>query len=85
MQKLIPSCTTWTMRNFCPSENQKYAPFKESNDSQDCTCQQKANNNYCQFYNCNVFGHKELLILLQTGKNTSEGVLFLVKILATTL
>ena len=56
------------MRNFFPSENQKYTPFKESNDSQDRTCQQKANNNYCQFYNCNVFGHKELLILLQTGK-----------------
>ena len=49
------------------------------NNDKDHTCQWKANNNYCEFYNCNLFHHKEPLILLQTMKNTREGVLFLVK------
>ena len=33
-----------------------------------------ANNNYFQFYNLNMFCHKEPLILLPIVKNTCEGV-----------
>ena len=59
------------------ADNQECNPFIESNDNK--------NNNYCQFYNCHMFHHKEPLILLQTVKNTCEGVLFLINLHAATL
>ena len=65
---MIPSCTTWTIRNSFPSENQEYTHFIESNGIKDCTWQYKANNNYCQYYSFNKFPHMEPLILLQTVK-----------------
>ena len=59
MRKLGPACTIWAIRNSFPFENQEYTPFIKHRDDEDCTCQYKVNNNYCQFYNCNVFRHKE--------------------------
>ena len=68
MQKLGAACTIWAISNSFPFEKQEYTPFKESRDDEDRTCQLKANNNYCQFYNCNMFRYKEPQILLQTEK-----------------
>ena len=72
---MIPSCTIWAIRNSFPSENQEYTPFTKSNDDEDRTCQWKANNNYCQFYSCNVFRRKEPLTSSQTVESTCERVL----------
>ena len=87
----------WAVRNSFPSENQEYFPFIQSNDDEDHTCQQKANNNYCQFYNREITTIVNFITVTcftirnsssywkLWKKNTCEGVLFLVKLQASAL
>ena len=39
VQKVIPSCTIWVIRNSFPSENQEYTQFIENNNDENRTSQ----------------------------------------------